>query len=85
MSWPTLPNFILKQYHEHPYQILAVRIPTKAQGGLHYFQISQPILALNATESTMFNFLQGQFDDLTQQSIDQAIEELYSLEEYNGS
>ena len=33
----------------------------------------------------MFNFLQGQYDDLTQQSVNQAIEELYPLEEYNNS
>ena len=33
----------------------------------------------------MFNFLQGQFDGLTQQSVNEAIEEFYPLEEYNNS
>ena len=47
--------------------------------------ISANTSAPNATESTVFNFLQGQFDGLTQQSVNQAIEELYPLEEYNNS
>jgi hypothetical protein len=41
--------------------------------------------APNATESTVFNFLQGQFDGLTRQSVNQAIEEFYPLVEYNNS
>jgi hypothetical protein len=47
--------------------------------------ISANTSAPNATESTVFNFLQGQFDGLTQQSVNQAIEELYPLKEYNNS
>lgn len=47
--------------------------------------ISANTSAPNATEITVFNFLQGQFNGLTQQSITQAIEELYPLDEYNNS
>ena len=47
--------------------------------------ISANTSAPNATESTVFNFLQGQFSGLTQQSVNQAIEELYPLDEYNNS
>ena len=39
--------------------------------------------APNATESTVFNFLQGQFDGVTQHSV--AIEKWYPLEHYNNS
>jgi len=38
----------------------------------------------NATEETVFNFLQGQYHGLTRQSVNHAIEKLYPLEEYEN-
>jgi carboxylesterase type B len=82
-----LYNFILKQYHDS-------RTPldfgsSNTDEGARWSALLPVILAntsaANATESTVFNFLQGQFDGLTQQSINQAIEELYPLEEYDNS
>ncbi|KAF8802083.1 alpha/beta-hydrolase [Phlegmacium glaucopus] len=47
--------------------------------------ISANTSAPNATEDTVFNFLQGQFNGLTPPSINKAIKELYPLKEYNNS
>ena len=38
----------------------------------------------NATEETVFNFLQGQYHSLTRQSVNHVIEKLYPLEEYGN-
>jgi carboxylesterase type B len=38
----------------------------------------------NATEATVFNFLQGQYASITQSSVDQAID-IYPLQEYDNS
>jgi hypothetical protein len=78
-----LAYFILNQYHEH----LDFGSSNTDEGARWsaLLPVSANTSAPNATESTVFNFLQGQFNGLTQQSVNQAIEELYPLEEYNNS
>ena len=79
-----LSYFIPEQYHEHPW-FGRSNTDEGARWSALLPDISANTSAPNATEATVFNFLQGQFDGLTQQSIDQAIEEFYPLEEYNNS
>lgn len=39
----------------------------------------------NATETTVYNFIRGQYPDFTTTSFNRAVEELYPLEDFNGS